>query len=76
MSSRVGCAPVIPTVPLSRMSSVIGVFSATASMSGVTPEWRKVESPITPRAGRMPASAAPLAIPTEAPMQTQDSMAE
>ena len=31
---------------------------------------------MTPTAGRRPASAAPLAMPTDAPMQTHDSTAE
>ena len=53
----------------------MSVSAATASISGVTPECRKVLSPITAIAGRGPASEAPLAMPIEAPMQTQDSPA-
>ena len=69
----VGCAPVMATASLSRISTVMSVSAATASINGVTPEWRKVLSPITATTGRHPASAAPLAMPMEAPMQTQDS---
>ena len=57
------------------MTSVMSAFAATASMSGVTPECRNVLSPMMPMAGRTPASEAPLAMPTDAPMQTHDSMA-
>jgi hypothetical protein len=39
------------------------------------PECRNVLSPMTATAGWRPASAAPRAMPTDAPMQTQDSMA-
>ena len=47
----VGWPPVIATVLLSRMSSVIGVSAATASSSGVTPECRNVLSPMTATTG-------------------------
>jgi len=50
----------------------MSVPAATASIKAVTPECRKVLSPITATAGRKPASDAPFAMPTEAPMQTQD----
>ena len=69
------CPPVMAAVSLSRMSSVMSVSACTASSSGVSPECRKVLSPITATAGRKPASAAPLAMPIEAPMHTHDSMA-
>ena len=54
----------------------MSALAATASMSGVIPEWRNVLSPMAATAGRRPASLAPLAMPIEAPMQTQDSIAE
>ena len=54
----------------------MSVFAATASISGVTPECRNVLSPMTATAGFRPASAAPFAMPTDAPMQTHDSTAE
>jgi hypothetical protein len=50
--------------------------AATASISGAMPEWVKVLSPITATAGENPASAAPRAMPIEAPMHTHDSIAE
>lgn len=69
------CPPVIAVVALSRIITVRGVLSLTASSSPVMPEWVKVESPITDTAGRKPASAAPLAIVIEAPISTQVFMA-
>jgi len=72
----VGWPPVIATVSLSRITTVMSVFAAAASSSGVMPECRNVLSPMTASTGRKPASAAPLAIPIDAPMQTHDSMAE
>ena len=53
------------------------MFASTAAAlrSGVSPEWPKVESPITATEGWTPASAAPLAMPMLAPMQTQVSTA-
>ena len=51
----------------------VGV-GATASSSGVTPECRKVLSPMTATTGRKPASEAPFAMPIDAPMQTHDSI--
>ena len=71
----VGWPPVIAVVSLSRMMSVMSVSAATASISGVTPEWRNVLSPMTAITGLRPASAAPLAMPTDAPMQTHVSIA-
>ena len=65
----------MPVVRLSEMTTVMFVPSFTASSSPVIPEWVKVESPMTARAGCCPASAAPLAIVIEAPMSTQVSMA-
>ncbi len=65
------CPPVMAVVPLSEMITVRGEQSFTASRSPVMPEWVKVESPITQRAGRSPASAAPLAMVMEAPISTQ-----
>ena len=44
----VGWPPVIATIELSRMTIVTGALRDTASMRGVMPEWRKVESPMKP----------------------------
>ena len=41
----------------------------------VMPLWVNVESPMTATAGHWPASAAPLAMPIEAPRSTQEWMA-
>ena len=65
------CPPVIPVVALSRIITVIGDLSITASNNPVIPECVKVESPITATAGTKPASAAPFAIVIEAPISTQ-----
>ncbi len=67
--------PVIAVVQLSRMTRVMLALYSAAARRGVIPEWPKVESPMTAIAGWRPASDAPLAIPTEAPMQTQVSIA-
>ena len=67
-----GWQPVIATIELSRMMIVIGVFEATASTSPVSPEWRKVESPMVQMTGWAPACAAPWAMAIDAPMSTQE----
>jgi hypothetical protein len=72
----VGWHPVIATVELSRIISVIGISSVAASIRPVMPECKKVESPITARLYFKPASEAPFAMPTDAPMQTMLSIAE
>ena len=63
-------------VRLSEMTTVMFDRSFTASSSPVMPLWVKVESPMTATAGRSPASAAPLAMVIEAPISTQESMAQ
>ena len=67
--------PVMPVVRLSEITTVMLLFSFTASSRAVMPEWVKVESPITATEGNCPPSAAPLAIVTEAPISTQVSIA-
>ena len=54
---------------------VTAEFLFTASSSPVIPEWEKVESPITATLGINPASAAPTAIVTDAPISTQELIA-
>ncbi len=71
----VGCPPVIATMLLSRMKTVMSVFSRAASSSGAMPECVKVPSPITHSDGRMPACAAPMAMPIDAPMHRQEWIA-
>ena len=53
------------------MSTTTFAFELTQSSSPVMPLWVKVESPMTAMEGCCPASAAPFAIVTEAPISTQ-----
>ncbi len=48
----VGCPPVIATMLLSRMKTLMLVSSRAASSSGAMPEWVKVPSPMTHSDGR------------------------
>ncbi len=69
------CPPVIPVVKLSETMMVTVEFLFTASSNPVIPEWVKVESPITATLGVNPASAAPTAMVTEAPISTHELIA-
>ena len=69
------CPPVMAVVSLSEITTVMLVFSFTASRRPVIPEWVKVESPITATEGNKPPSAAPFAMVIEAPMSRQESIA-
>ena len=72
----VGWPPVMAVAELSMMSTVMLVFAATASSSGVMPgvHERAVADHGDGRAGRR-RRRRPCAMPIEAPMQTHDSMA-
>ena len=69
------CPPVIPVVRLSLISTTTFALAFTQSNKPVIPEWVNVLSPITAIAGCCPASAAPLAIVTDAPISTQACIA-
>jgi hypothetical protein len=71
----VGWPPVIATMALSRMKTLMLTFSRTASSSGARPECVKVPSPMTHSAGVMPACAAPMAMPIDEPMHRHEWMA-
>ena len=70
-----GCWPVMPVVRLSMMRRVTLALARAKEVKPGSPEWTKVESPITATAGWRPAKAAPSAMPTEAPISTQACMA-
>jgi hypothetical protein len=57
---------------LSEIIIVTDDFFITASSSPVIPECVKVESPMTAMDGFKPASAAPIAMVTDAPISTQE----
>src|ERR1035437_10491493 len=69
------CPPVIPVVELSDIMIVTREFLTTASSNPVIPECVKVESPITAIDGNNPASDAPIAMVTEAPISTHELIA-
>jgi hypothetical protein len=71
----VGWPPVMATMLLSRMKTLMLCPRCTASSSGAMPEWVKVPSPITHSEGVMPACAAPMAMPIDEPMHRQEWMA-
>ena len=73
--AMVGWPPVMATMLLSRMKTLMLAFSRAASSSGAIPEWVKVPSPITHRLGVMPACAAPMAMPMDEPMHRHEWIA-
>ena len=57
------------------MKTLMSMSSRAASSSGAMPEWVNVPSPITHSEGFMPACAAPIAMPIDAPMHRHEWIA-